>query len=301
MHYLITGGTGLIGSSLIDQLAQNKQDNITVLTRHTSKALQRLNNRIKVINTLSLVNIEEIDIIINLAGEPIAEKRWSKKQKHEICHSRWSLTEQIVSLIENADAPPHLLISGSAIGIYGRQGNQPITEDFNNFHEEFSHTVCQRWENIANKASSSTRVALLRTGIVLAKKQGALAKMLLPFKLGLGGKIAQGDQVMSWIHIEDMVGAIIHIIENQALHGPINITSEQTVTNKVFSSSLAKALNRPCFFTTPAFLLKLIFGEMADLLLYGQNVQPKKLQMSNFNFKYKNLDKALQSLLNDSH
>jgi uncharacterized protein (TIGR01777 family) len=297
MNYLITGGTGLIGSALIDKLLQNKQDTITVLTRNTNKASKQLNNRVNLINKLSSVNVEETDIIINLAGETIAGKRWSKSQKDKICQSRWSLTEQIVSLIEKAKSPPHLFISGSAIGIYGRQSNKPITEKFNHYHEEFSSTVCKRWENIANKASSITRVALLRTGIVLAKEQGALAKMLLPFKLGLGGKIAQGEQIMSWIHIEDMVDAIIHIIENQALQGPINMTSAQTVTNKLFSTALANALNRPCILTTPDFLLKLMFGEMADLLLYGQNVQPNKLKMSNFKFKYKNLDHALKDLL----
>jgi len=299
MNYLITGGTGFIGSYCIGKLIENKRNNITVLTRNESKAVKLLDESINVINRLSLENIEEADVIINLAGEAIAEKRWSRKQKYKICHSRWLLTEQIVSLIEKAKSPPDLLISGSAIGIYGRQSYKPITEEFKDYHDEFSSTVCQRWENIANKASSRTRVVLLRTGIVLAKEQGALAKMLLPFKLGLGGKIAQGDQVMSWIHIEDMVNAIIHIVENQALHGPINITSERTVTNKVFSSTLANTLNRPCLFTTPSFFLKLIFGEMAELLLYGQNVQPQKLKMSNFKFKYENLDMALKNLLND--
>ncbi|TPH12092.1 TIGR01777 family oxidoreductase [Litorilituus lipolyticus] len=298
MNYLITGGTGLIGYHLIGKLIQNKRNCVTVLTRNVNKAVKLLDERVNVINRLSLENIEEADIIINLAGEAIADKRWSRKQKNKICHSRWLLTQQIVSLIEKAKSPPNLLISGSAIGIYGRQSNQPITEEFKDYHEEFSSTVCQRWEKIASKASARTRVALLRTGIVLAKEQGALAKMSLPFRIGLGGKIAQGEQIMSWIHIEDMVNAIIHIIENQTLHGAINITSEKTVTNKQFSFILANTLNRPCLFTTPSFLLKLMFGEMADLLLYGQNVQPKKLKMSNFKFKYENLDIALKSLLN---
>ena len=141
-------------------------------------------------------------------------------------------------------------------------------------------------------------LALLRTGIVLAKDKGALAKMLLPFKLGLGGKIAQGNQIMSWIHIEDMINAIIYIIENEALQGPINVTAEQAVTNEDFSYSLANSLNRPCLLTTPGFLLKLIFGEMADLLLYGQNVYPEKLKVNNFQFRYKSLDQALNNLFN---
>lgn len=298
MNYFITGGTGLIGSALIEKLLQNKQNKVTVLTRNTNHAIKQFDDQVSIVNNMLLVDFDDVDIIINLAGEAIAGKRWTKNQKDKICHSRWTITEQLVSLIDKAKKPPYLFISGSAIGIYGRQNSNPITEKFNSYHEEFSSTVCKQWESIATSASSTTRVALLRTGIVLAKDKGALAKMLLPFKLGLGGKIAQGNQIMSWIHIEDMINAIIYIIENEALQGPINVTAEQAVTNENFSYSLANSLNRPCLLTTPGFLLKLIFGEMADLLLYGQNVYPEKLKVNNFQFKYKSLDQALNNLFN---
>jgi len=298
MNYLITGGTGLIGQKVIAKLLQGDAS-ITVLTRDINKAKNILPREVKFTESLSIADIENNDIVINLAGEPIADKRWSTAQKHKICFSRWSITENIVSLINASKSPPQLFISGSAIGIYGRQSSKPINEDFINFNREFTHTVCDKWESIAMQTNSeSTRVALLRTGIVLDKHKGALAKMLLPFRLGVGGKIAHGEQIMSWIHIEDMVDAIIHIIHHDELYGPINITAENAVSNQYFSSALAKEIRRPCLFTTPALLLKLIFGEMADLLLYGQKIYPYKLKSSHFTFKYPTIESALENLLN---
>ena len=297
MNYLITGGTGLIGKALIISLG-TINNTITVLTRDIEKASSLLNKEIKFIDELLLSNIENIDIVINLAGEPIAEKRWSQEQKYKICESRWDITEKLAHLISIANKPPSLFISGSAIGMYGRQGNKILDEGFTQYHEEFTHQVCTRWEQLALEASSTnTRVALLRTGVVLDKKSGALSKMLLPFKLGVGGKIGNGEQIMSWVHIQDMVAAILHIIDIKSLNGPINITSPNPVSNEVFSKSLATALNRPCIFNTPPFLLKLMFGEMADLLLFGQNVIPQKLITSGFRFKHADLTSAFKDLL----
>jgi uncharacterized protein (TIGR01777 family) len=297
MNYLITGGTGLIGKALIDSLGTT-DNTITVLTRDIEKASSLLNKEITFIDELLLSNIENIDIVINLAGEPIAEKRWSQEQKYKICESRWDITEKLAHLISIANKPPSLFISGSAIGMYGRQGNKILDEGFSKYYEEFTHQVCTRWEQLALEASSTnTRVALLRTGVVLDKKSGALSKMLLPFKLGVGGKIGNGEQIMSWVHIQDMVAAILHIIDIKSLSGPINITSPNPVSNEVFSKSLATALNRPCIFNTPPVLLKLMFGEMADLLLFGQNVIPQKLITSGFRFKHADLASAFKDLL----
>lgn len=297
MNILITGGTGLIGRSLINALnTENVQ--ITVLTRDIKKASKLLNANIKLISSLSLEDIENQDTIINLAGEPIADKRWSYNQKNKICKSRWDITEKISTFIQQAKNPPSLFISGSAIGMYGRQDNDVIDENFQQFHPEFTHRVCNTWEHFALLAKSSkTRVAILRTGIVLAKKGGALAKMLLPFKLGLGGKISHGKQVMSWIHIEDVIAAIIFIQNTPTLEGAVNITAPNPVSNQVFTSTLAKVLNRPSFITTPAFILKVIFGEMADLLLFGQHVVPNKLQKNGFKFKYPIIESALSHLI----
>lgn len=297
MKILITGGTGLIGKRLISTLKLNNAE-ITVLTRNSKKAASILGSDISFIEKLSITCIENQDIVINLAGEPIANKRWSKSQKNKICHSRWSITKQLTELINTAKNPPNLFISGSAIGIYGRQPNTPIDETFTQYHQEFTHDVCERWEKLALEAESDvTRVVILRTGIVLDTEAGALAKMLLPFKLGLGGKVSSGQQIMSWIHIEDMISAILHIKNTPTLEGVINITAEYPVTNAVFSQNLAEILNRPSFFTTPAILLKIIFGEMADLLLFGQKVLPSKLIHSGFHFTYPTIDKALKNLL----
>ncbi|MDO6508255.1 TIGR01777 family oxidoreductase [Colwellia sp. 4_MG-2023] len=297
MNVLITGGTGLIGKALIKVLRQS-HTNITVLTRNCSKAVKTLGTDIIVIDELNLSTIENIDTVINLAGEPIANKRWSVEQKKQICQSRWDITEKLSTLIKTAKNPPSLFISGSAIGIYGRQGSLSIDEEFTDYHREFTYEVCSKWENLALAAKSeNTRIAILRTGIVLDKHEGAIAKMLLPFKLCLGGKISHGQQMMSWIHIDDMVAAILHIQKTPSLKGFINITAEQPVSNNVFSRTLAKTLNRPCMLTTPAFILKLIFGEMADLLLFGQNVKPTKLKNSGFRFTYPSIDSALKNLL----
>ncbi|MBU2925892.1 TIGR01777 family oxidoreductase [Colwellia sp. 1_MG-2023] len=297
MNVLITGGTGLIGKALIKVLRQS-HTNITVLTRNCSKAVKTLGTDINVIDELNLSTIENIDTVINLAGEPIANKRWSVEQKKQICQSRWDITEKLSTLIKTAKNPPSLFISGSAIGIYGRQGSLSIDEEFTDYHREFTYEVCSKWENLALAAKSeNTRIAILRTGIVLDKHEGAIAKMLLPFKLCLGGKISHGQQMMSWIHIDDMVAAILHIQKTPSLKGFINITAEQPVSNNVFSRTLAKTLNRPCMLTTPAFILKLIFGEMADLLLFGQNVKPTKLKNSGFRFTYPSIDSALKNLL----
>lgn len=297
MNYLITGGTGLIGKALINSLSTQKST-ITVLTRNIKKASSLLNKEIKLIDELLLSDIENIDIVINLAGEPIAEKRWSQEQRYKICESRWDITEKLAHLISIAKKPPSLFISGSAIGMYGKQGNKPIDESFSNFHTEFTHNVCSRWEELALEASSTnTRVALLRTGIVLDKKSGALAKMLLPFQLGLGGMVGKGDQFMSWIHLQDMVAAILHIIDIKTLHGPINITAPNAVTNESFSKALSGELYRPCIFNMPPALLKFILGEMADLLLFGQNVVPQKLMTAGFRFKHAELVPALKDLL----
>mgnify|MGYP005992427093 CR=1 FL=1 len=297
MNVLITGGTGLIGRKLVHALKQDNA-NITVLTRNSNKAVSILGSHISFIQKLSLSCIENQDVVINLAGEPIANKRWSKGQKDKICYSRWNITKQLTELINKAENPPSLFISGSAIGIYGRQPNTPIDETFTQYNQEFTHEVCEKWEKLALEATSdATRVVVLRTGIVLDANAGVLAKMLLPFRLGMGGKVSSGQQVMSWIHIEDMISAILHIQNTPSFKGVANITSPYPVTNDTFSQTLAEILKRPAIFNTPAIILKMLFGEMAELLLFGQHVLPRKLIHSDFHFTYPTIDKALKNLL----
>lgn len=295
MNILITGGTGLIGKALIPRLTEH---NVTVLTRDVKRAGTILSNKVTLVESLALVDFSSIDIVINLAGEPIADKRWTPAQKSKICNSRWGITKELSNQILSADKAPHLYISGSAIGYYGRQNTQPIGEDFENINPEFTHTVCKQWEDEALKANSpATRVCLLRTGIVLDDKAGALAKMLLPFKLGLGGPVSHGNQIMSWIHITDMVNIILHCIDNDALAGSINATAPNPVSNEYFSKILSSTLNRPCVFRIPKPVLTFILGEMSDLLLYGQNVLPEKLLSQGFTFTYPHIDKAMEALI----
>lgn len=291
MRILLTGGTGLIGSALVKRWQD--QHDISVLSRTP----RRDTARVRYLNQLSAVDCNQFDAVVNLAGEPIANKRWSEAQKQRICQSRWQLTEQLVKQLNLASTPPKVLISGSAIGFYGRQGNEEINEDYQAFFPEFSHDICARWENLALQAASpNTRVCLLRTGVVLAADAGALKKMLPPFKLGLGGKIGSGEQYMSWIHLDDMVELIDFLLHHDQLSGPVNATAPKPVTNAVFSAELAKRLKRPALLPMPAAVLKLMFGEMSDLLLYGQRVVPKKLLDAGFQFRYPNLQLALAAL-----
>ncbi|CAM4335649.1 TIGR01777 family oxidoreductase [Pseudoalteromonas ostreae] len=296
MHILITGATGLIGRHLCPELTKEHQ--LTVLTRNPANATKQLGENIHAIDSLTEVDFNNLDCIINLAGEPIVNKRWSDEQKQRLRDSRIMLTQQISAAIYQCDTPPHTFISGSAVGFYGRQSTSVIDESFVDVTPEFSHQLCHDWEQAALQAESvNTRVCLLRTGIVLANNGGVLAKMLPPFKLALGGPIAEGQQGMSWIHIEDMINLIVHIINNMHLRGAINMTAPTPVSNSEFSQRLGKVLNRPAKITMPAWVLKLVMGEMADLLLYGQYVQPTKALDSNYCFRYKKLDSALTNLL----
>lgn len=296
MRLLITGGTGFIGSALVKQLKSKYK--ISVLTRNALNAHNKLGHDIECLTDLSqLQSLDKFDLVINLAGEPIADKRWSDKQKQAICDSRWKITQQLVELLDSSTQPPKCFISGSAIGFYGRQANDiEVNEEHQQINDEFTHQVCQRWEQLAAQAQASTRVCILRTGVVLGK-QGALAKMLPAFQFGLGGPISHGQQMMSWIHIDDMVDAIIHLIDNEDCDGVYNCTAPNPVNNLTFSQTLSQVLNRPCFFTVPAPVLKLALGEMSDLLLTGQAVVPNRLIDSKFHFHYPELAGAFRQIL----
>jgi uncharacterized protein (TIGR01777 family) len=295
MKILITGGSGLIGSNIIPIL---RPCDVSVYTRNVAMAEQILGHKIHFLSTLThLTNLDDYDVVINLAGEPIVAKKWTDEQKKKIEHSRWSITENIVALINAGKNPPELLISGSAIGFYGRQQDQIIDEDFASPHDEFSHQLCERWEFLAKQAESDkTRVCILRTGVVITRRGGALQKMLLPFKLGLGGPIGNGQQYMSWIHLEDMLRGIAHLINNESCEGTYNFTAPNPVTNSEFSRELASALSRPCLFKVPEFMLRMMMGEMADLVIYGQRVVPKRLQESGYEFIYQDISQAFDCL-----
>lgn len=295
MNILITGGTGLLGRALCHNWENQHQ--LTVLTRSAAKARSILPAKVLIEENIDNINFNQVDAVINLAGEPIAEKRWTSSQKDKICQSRWKLTAQLAGKIREADKPPHTFISGSAIGYYGRQGEQFIDESYEACYPEFTHTVCARWEALAQDAvNNHTRICILRTGIVLADNGGALKKLLPPFKMGLGGPISSGQQYMSWVHIDDMVQIFSFLLEHPTLTGVFNATAPEPVTNKAFCQALAKRLHRPALLPVPATVLKSLMGEMADMVLYGQRVIPLKLQQAGFSFHYPALPAALDAL-----
>lgn len=293
MRYLISGGTGFLGSSLYKRLIKYKKNEIYVLTRDTLIS----SSNVTYINSIDYS--EKFDVIINFAGEPLDSARWTQTQKNKILESRINSTKRIVEFINTTEDKPKLFLNSSAVGFYGHCQNKEFTEESSPEKSSFSHYLCNSIEEEAKKTSNETRLVHLRNGIVLSKQGGALAKMLAPFEMGLGGKIGDGNQWMSWIHIEDYINALEFIIEHEQISGAVNLTSPNPSRNKDFAKALSNALFKPCIFTIPSFMAKFLYGEMADeLLLNGQKVLPKKLIDAGFNFKFKNLKDALNNLLN---
>ncbi|RBW43983.1 TIGR01777 family protein [Psychromonas sp. B3M02] len=291
---LITGATGLIGRSLVPLL--------------TSQGYQvyKLQRTVSETEPYWLIDQQEIylnsapqpDIIIHLAGENIANARWTETVKQKITDSRIQSTQLIVDFINNSETPPSLFICASAIGFYGNSGQQPVDESSSQ-GDEFVSQLAAQWEQTSHKVNTNkTRVVNLRTGIVLDKQEGALAKMLPAFRMGVGGKIGQGKQIMSWIDLTDQVNAILFIMRNAELSGPVNLVSPNPVTNRNFSVILANILNRPCILPLPAFMVELLFAEMGKaLLLSSTNVRPTKLLEAGFTFQYELLEASLKHQL----
>ncbi|MDS7719928.1 TIGR01777 family oxidoreductase [Pantoea ananatis] len=297
MHILITGGTGLIGRHLIPRL-QQRGDTVSVVTRDVAAARDMLGEDIALWSGLAQQHsLDGVDAVINLAGEPIADKRWTEAHKRQLCESRWQITERIASLINASATPPRVLISGSATGFYGNTGDVVLTED-DPGQNEFTHELCARWEQLALSAQSErTRVCLLRTGVVLTREGGALSKMKLPFKLGIGGPIGSGKQYMPWIHIDDMVSGILWLLDDDACSGPFNMVAPYAVRNEQFAATLGEVMHRPTFMRTPASAIKLMMGESSVLVLGGQHVLPKRLEASGFRFRWYELQTALQDVV----
>lgn len=295
MRCLITGGTGFIGCHLMPHLKHLGP--VSVLTRNSQRAYQRLGHDIKCIADLQELNsLDGFDAVINLAGEPIADKRWSQRQKHNIQQSRLTTTQQLVARLETSQQKPKVFISGSAVGYYGDQADTLLDETAQPGQADFASQLCQQWESIATQAAPHTRLCILRTGIVLGKQHGALKKMLPAYQLGVGGPLGSGTQYMPWIHIKDMVRLILFLLESQ-LSGIVNACAPHPVTNREFSYQLAKTLKRPHLLSTPAWVLKLAMGEMAELLLASQRAIPQQLQQAGFIFRYATLQPALENLL----
>lgn len=297
MKLLITGGTGLIGSALIPHLVGDYQ--VTVISRNPQRALERLGNSVHVVKSLDEISeLSDFYGVINLQGEGIADKRWSSRQKLRIEQSRWNITRKLTERMQNAAQPPQVFISGSAIGYYGAQGETPVTEATKVEADDFAHHLCAEWERLALAAQSEkTRVCVLRTGVVLAPEGGALKKMLPPYLLGLGGPLGHGKQGFSWVHLDDMVGIILFLLQHEQAQGIFNATAPQPVAQEEFSKTLARVLRKSHFMRVPAWALKLMLGEMSQMLLTGQLVLPERLQQAGYQFKYPQLETALKDCL----
>ena len=321
MNILISGGSGFLGSAFSKEIVQryqnkNEQISITWLTRDKT---QQHPTDVNMITYDELAKTDQsFDVILNLAGAGIADARWSDERKEALLASRIKPTESILEFIARTNVKPKLLLSGSAIGWYGTQGDKPLTENSQS-ETDFSHRLCDEWEQLALKATEyGVPVAIVRTGVVIHPEGGMLSKLLTPFKMGVGGQLGDGKQIMSWVSRDDWVGAAIFIIEqhlaketneqninnltitNNALKTAndtpavvYNLTAPNPVTNHAFTKNVGAWLHRPTFFTLPEFLLKLMFGEMSTLLIDGQKVLPQALLDAGYEFKQPTLEQAL--------
>jgi hypothetical protein len=297
MHILITGGTGFIGSALCQQLLIDGHQ-LTLLSRRPEKVLRHYGSRVRVIRALTEFRAEDpLDAVINLAGENITDRPWTVGRKQQLLASRITLTEELVALLKRRTQRPRVLISGSAVGWYGDQGDALLEENAA-AHEEFTHALCRDWENAAREAESlGIRLCLLRLGVVLGRSGGMLKRLLPVFGLGLGGRLGSGNQWLSWIALTDCVNVIRALLADDSQSGVFNVTAPKPVTNAEFTATLARALGRPAFISLPASVLKMAMGEMSVVLLGSTRVVPGRLLEAGFRFRSRTLEDCLRNEL----
>jgi uncharacterized protein (TIGR01777 family) len=301
MRILIAGGTGMIGKPLAERLLKSGHE-VSILTRDPKKG--RFSQEIDLIQWDGVNHgdwsqrMGEMEGVINLVGENIGSQRWSPNRKKRIIESRVNAGKLMSEAIAKVTILPKVFIQASAIGYFGTLGSEPLTEGSPSGND-FLADVCLRWEESSRSLESrGIRRVVIRTGVVLSKEEGALNRMLMPFKFFIGGPIGNGKQIISWIHPYDEIAAIQFLLENEQTGGIYNLTSPEPVSNASFGLSLAKTIQRPYWMPVPAFALRMTLGEMSTLVLEGQNVIPKRLTEAGFQFKYKKLEDALKNLLN---
>jgi|SRR5665648_717412 len=301
MKVLIFGGAGFVGRNLTKELLANGYQ-VSVVSRNRQETVNSLGDNVQVIEwdnispLSSKYELHKIDVVINLAGESIGNRRWSNSVKREILGSRISTTGAIVTAINNRTIQPKVLINASAVGYYGPRQDEEITESEEAGHD-FLAQVCRDWENEAYKVQSDlTRVVTIQIGVVLGS-EGALSRMAIPYKFYIGGPLGTGNQWISWIHIQDLTSMMRFIIENEAITGPINATAPEPERMRDFSKVLGDVLTRPSWLPTPEFLLKIALGQMAEMLLHGQRVVPQKILSAGFKFRFPKLRSTLEDAL----
>jgi uncharacterized protein (TIGR01777 family) len=302
MKILVTGATGLVGTALVEALARDGHTVCRLMRPHGEKRDPSAGFDVAwdpVTGELGGAAVGP-DAVVNLAGASIAGGRWTKERKRVLASSRVDTTRALVGAISKMATRPSVLLSASAVGYYGRRGEEILTED-GGPGDDFLASLAVEWEVEARKAEAlGIRVVLLRFGIILAKHGGALPPMMLPFRFGVGGKLGSGEQWMSWITLADTVQIIQLALKNEAVNGPLNVVAPQPVTNAEFTKTLSKAMHRPAIFPAPAFALRLALGrEMADALLLGsQRAMPRRLQGLGYEFLLPDLNAALPAVLN---
>lgn len=297
MKILMSGASGLVGSAVAGNLSSRGVELLQLVrSRPRDESREVMWNPEKGIEDAS--RLEGLDAVIHLAGEPIAEGRWTEEKKRRIRESRVQGTRVLAEALSRLERRPAALLSASAVGYYGSRGADVLTEE-SAPGDDFLARVCQEWEEAtAPAAEAGIRVVKLRFGIILSSEGGALAKMLTPFKLGVGGRLGSGEQFMSWITLDDVVGVIDFLLEKGLLSGPVNTVAPNPVTNSEFTGALGEALSRPTMFPVPKFAMRLAFGEMADVaLLASQRVEPARLKSSGYVFKHPELKAALSRVL----
>lgn len=301
MRVTATGATGLIGTRLVAALAR-RGDEVTVLSRDPERARERLGSGIEAVAWDPLGEpapasaLSGRDGVIHLAGEPIAQ-RWSAAAKERIRMSRESGTANLVAGLRSADPRPRVLVSASGVDYYGPRGDEEVTES-EPPGETFLAEVCVAWERAAQAAAElGVRVAIMRSGVALDPSGGALAKMLPPFKAGVGGPVAGGRQWLAWIHVDDLVGLYLAALDGADWSGPLNAAAPEPATNRDFSKALARALHRPALVPVPALALRILYGEMAQLITTGRRAVPARPLALGYAFAHPQLDEALRSAL----
>jgi uncharacterized protein (TIGR01777 family) len=301
MNVTLTGATGLIGTKLVRAL-RDHGDGVTILSRSPEKAQARLGVEAIAWDPLAGPAPAEAlrgrDAVIHLAGEPVAQ-RWNDKVKHAILESREAGTRNLVAGLREAglDSGPKTLVSSSAVGYYGKHGDEPVPEAMP-AGDDFLAGVCVAWEREADAAAElGLRVVKIRTGVVLDANGGALKTMLPAFKLGVGGPVAGGDQYLPWIHVDDLVGLYLQALTDTSWSGAYNGAAPEPVTNKAFSKALGRALHRPALAPVPAFAIRLLYGDMAEIVTEGQRAVPERALAGGFTYKYAELDAALADAL----